>query len=183
MTGARPDPAPASTGTLAFAQLRLIAKALRHPCAILLFVQLLELVFYPFIENRRGGNTAFGAFGILVLATAVRMVGRTSGRWWLAAGLALLAVTLGALSDLGGLSFLLPWWAACKAAFYFYAAYALVGYMLADRRATTDELYAAGATFTLLAWAFAYVFMVCQFVLPHSFGAAVDAAAPRSWGS
>jgi hypothetical protein len=38
---------------------------------------------------------------------------------------------------------------------YFYAAYALILYMLEDHVITRDELFAVGATFTLVAWAFA----------------------------
>lgn len=53
--------------------------------------------------------------------------------------------------------------------------------MMEDQRATTDELFAAGATFTLLAWAFAYLFMVCQMLNPGSFGAQLDPQAPRTW--
>ena len=46
---------------------------------------------------------------------------------------------------------------------------------------TRDELYAVGATFTLVAWAFAYSFTVYQAIEPHSFTAAVDPNADRSW--
>jgi hypothetical protein len=53
--------------------------------------------------------------------------------------------------------------------------------MLADRRATSDELFAAGATFTLLAWAFTYLFVLCQVLQPGCFAAAVNPAGPRSW--
>jgi hypothetical protein len=52
--------------------------------------------------------------------------------------------------------------------------------MLADRRATTDELFAAGAAFTLLVWAFTYVLLLCQAVQPGAFSAAT-ATQPRSW--
>jgi hypothetical protein len=74
-----------------------------------------------------------------------------------------------------------PWWAALEALFYFYAAGCLIAYMLADRRATTDEMFAAGATFTLLAWAFTYLFVLCQVLQPGCFAAAVNPADPRSW--
>ena len=56
-----------------------------------------------------------------------------------------------------------------------------MAYMLADRKVTTDELYAVGATFTLVAWAFAYVFVVLQIAQPGCFIAAVDPDQPRSW--
>ena len=41
--------------------------------------------------------------------------------------------------------------------------------MLADHEITRDELYAVGATFTLVAWGFAYVFVVWQAIEPGSF--------------
>ena len=53
--------------------------------------------------------------------------------------------------------------------------------MLEDDFFSVDELFAAGATFTLLAWAFAYVYVVCQALLPGSFGALVGSSNPRTW--
>src|SRR3954462_4756412 len=53
--------------------------------------------------------------------------------------------------------------------------------MLADHDVTRDELFAVGATFTLVAWAFAYVYVVAQAVAPQSFTAAVDPNGDRSW--
>jgi hypothetical protein len=53
--------------------------------------------------------------------------------------------------------------------------------MLADHEITRDELFAVGATFTLVAWAFAYSYTVCQAIEPASFTAAVDPDAERSW--
>jgi hypothetical protein len=53
--------------------------------------------------------------------------------------------------------------------------------MLADREITRDELFAVGATFTLVAWAFAYAYTVCQAIDPGSFTAAIDPTADRSW--
>jgi hypothetical protein len=71
--------------------------------------------------------------------------------------------------------------ASLDAAFYFYAAGSLTAYMAQDLEATTDELFAAGATFTLLAWAFAYLFTVCQVLSPGSFGALINPQAERTW--
>jgi hypothetical protein len=50
--------------------------------------------------------------------------------------------------------------------------------MMEDTRVTTDELFAAGATFTLLAWGFAYAFLVCETWMPGSFGGANH---PQPW--
>jgi hypothetical protein len=76
---------------------------------------------------------------------------------------------------------LLPYSSAFEAVLYFYAAGALIAYMLADHVITRDELYAVGATFTLAAWAFAYTYTVCQAIYPHSFTAAIDPAGDRTW--
>jgi hypothetical protein len=45
----------------------------------------------------------------------------------------------------------------------------MVAYMMKDYRVTLDELFAAGATFTLLAWGFAYLYVICQTLIPGSF--------------
>jgi hypothetical protein len=76
---------------------------------------------------------------------------------------------------------LLPYSSALEAVLYFYAAGALIAYMLADHEITRDELFAVGATFTLVAWAFAYSYVVIQAIEPGSFTAAVDPSAQRSW--
>src|SRR5215212_2651433 len=74
-----------------------------------------------------------------------------------------------------------PWSSALEAPLYFYAAYALIAYMLADHEITRDELFAVGATFTLVAWGFAYLFNVVQAVEPQSFTAAINPRGDRSW--
>ena len=71
--------------------------------------------------------------------------------------------------------------AVAESVFYFYATGGLIAYMLQDWVATTDELFAAGATFTLLAWAFAYAFLACEAILPGSFSAPVTPEGPRTW--
>ena len=53
--------------------------------------------------------------------------------------------------------------------------------MLEDEFASADELFAAGATFTLIAWAFAYAYVVCQAWFPGSFAGAVEPARARNW--
>lgn len=161
--------------------LRLLALTRRHPSAILLVVQLAGLLLYPLLETTRAGPVALSAFGITVLVFTTGMVRRTPGLTWLSAGLALPAIVMLVLQALLDMHWLLPWSAGLEAVFYFYAAGSLVAYMMSDMHATTDELFAAGATFTLLAWGFAYGFVVLQAVQPGSFSAAVNAELPRTW--
>ena len=161
--------------------LRWVVHSRRHPSAILLLVQLTGMVVYPFIENTDAGRIAFGVFGILVLIVTTGMVRRTPGLTWVSVGIALPAIALLALQAAFQLPELSPWSSALEAVFYFYAAGSLIAYMLADRKATTDELFAAGATFTLLAWGFTYAFLLLQALQPGCFAAVVNVGAPRTW--
>ena len=171
------DPAPSAAAR--FARLRWLVRLYRHPSAALLIVQLAGLLLYPFIESKTTGTLVYGVVGVVVLVATMSMVHRTKGH--VRPGLALAAAVVTLNVGTMRVPDLLPWAAAVEAVFSFYAAASLIRYMLADTRATTDEIFCAGATFTLLAWAFAHVFVVCQYVQPHSFGAAMNADAPRTW--
>ena len=162
--------------------LRLLIHTRRHPSAILLLVQLLGMLLYPFIESEPAGHGALNVFGIVVLALTIRMVRRTPGESRISIALAVPIIILLALQtffDLRGA--LLAWSSALEALFYFYAAASLIAYMMGDRQATTDELFAAGATFTLLAWGFTHLYLMVQELHPGTFAAAVNASAPRTW--
>jgi hypothetical protein len=120
-------------------------------------------------------------FGVLVLALAVWSVRSSPGPTWLAVVLGVSASALSILDALSGAPALPLLAAVVHAAFYFWAAGSLMVYMLADTEVSRDELFAVGATFTLVAWAFAYVFTALQLLVPHSFLAAVSPGAPRTW--
>ncbi len=153
----------------------------RHPSAILLLVQLIGMLLYPFIESTPAGQVAFNAFGVTVLVLTTRMVRRTPGLTWISGTLACVIIVLLVLQTFFGMRQLLVWSSALEAVFYFYAATSLIAYMLEDLRATTDELFAAGATFTLLAWGFTHVFLMIQELQPGTYAAAVNAASARTW--
>jgi hypothetical protein len=152
----------------------------RNPSAALLAVQLVGLLLYPLMEGSPTGRALFGVFGLLVLGVALRVVRRSPWLTWIGSLLALPVVILSVASVIAPRPELVVWTAALEAVFYFYATGSLIAYMWQDWVATTDELFAAGATFTLLAWAFAYVFVVCQVLIPGSFGGG-EAAAERTW--
>jgi hypothetical protein len=158
-----------------------IARAKDTPSAALLFVQLCGVMAYPFMEGTRPGRAAFSMLGIAVLGLAVLAVRRTPSVTWVSGVFALPAVALLIAQLFSAASWLTPWSAAFEAPLYFYAAVALIRYMFADHIVTNDELWAVGATFTLVAWAFAYVYVIVQAVTPGSFTAAVDSEQARSW--
>jgi Ion channel len=155
--------------------------ARRQPSAILFATQLAGVLLYPFMEGRGVGRALLSLFGIVVLALAVLAV-RTSPlntRFMVLLGVP--AAILLLIEAATGSGALLPYSSALEAIRYFYAAGAMIAYMTADPRVTLDELFAVGATFTLVAWAFAYSFLVCQAIEPGSFTGAVDPEADRTW--
>jgi len=155
--------------------------ARREPSAILFAAQLASLLVYPAMEGNQVGQAFFSVLGIAILGLVVRAV-RGSPAWtWLGITLAIPASVLLLIQIVTGSNDLQPWSSAFEAPLYFYAAGALIAYMLADHDITRDELFAVGATFTLVAWGFAYVYVVCQAVAPASFTAAVDPQDPRTW--
>jgi hypothetical protein len=155
---------------------------LRHPCAVLLIVQLLGILIYPFLGDQPLGRALFSTFALLVLALAVFAVRMTPALSWISAGLGLPVVVLTVWEAVEpGVESVVLWSSVFHAAFYFYTAYALLRYMFDDRVVTTDELYATGATFTVVAWGFAYVYLAVDIVWPDSFTVVGDPLAAKAW--
>src|SRR3954470_6704132 len=159
----------------------MVRLARRQPSAILLAVQLGGLLVYPFLEGNDVRRALFSVFGIGVLGLVLLAVRSSPALTSVGIALAVPATILLLIQAVTTSDDLLPWSSAFEAVLYFYAGGALITYMLADHEITRDELFAVGATFTLVAWGFAYAFTVCQAIEPHSFTAAVDPQADRSW--
>ncbi len=152
-----------------------------EPSAILLAAQLAGVLLYPFMEGSDVGRALFSVFGIAILGLVVLAVRGSPARTWFGVVLGVPATVLLLIQVVTGRDELLPYSSALEAVLYFYAAGALIAYMLADHEITRDELFAVGATFTLVAWAFAYSYTVCQAIEPGSFTAAVEPSEDRSW--
>jgi hypothetical protein len=148
---------------------------------MLLFAQLAGVLLYPFMEGSDVGRALFSVFGIAILGLVLLAVRRSPALTWVGVLLGVPATVLLLIQAVTGSDDLLPYSSALEAVLYFYAAGALLAYMLADHQITRDELFAVGATFTLVAWAFAYTYTVCQAIEPASFTAAVDPSGERSW--
>ena len=139
------------------------------------------MLIYPFLEQGSVARALFSVFGIAILGLVVLAVRRSPALTWVALLLGGPATVLLLIQAATDSSTLLPYSSALEAVLYFYAAGALIAYMLEDHEITRDELYAVGATFTLVAWAFAYTYTVVQAIYPHSFTAAVDPQDARTW--
>lgn len=151
----------------------------RTPCLVLLVVQLGGVLLYPFMESTPSGRAAFSLFGLLVLALVVLTLRVTPFITWVAVLVALPAAVLLAVSVFSGNPELFVWSAGFEMVVYVYAALSMLFYMLNDEKVTVDDLFAIPAVFTLLAWAFTYLFVVVQALDPGGFNP--DGVGSRSW--
>jgi Ion channel len=149
-----------------------------HPSAILLAGQLAGVLIYPALESSDVGRSLFSVFGIAILGLVVLTARSTRGFTGVAIVLGIPATVLLLIQAVTRDDSLLAWSSGLEALLYFYTAGALVAYMLEDHVITRDELFAVGATFTLVAWGFAYVFTVYQEIEPGGFTTGPD---PRTW--
>ncbi len=159
------------------AQLR---TARRHPSAVLLVVQLLSLLAYPFLGESSLGRALLGVVGIVMVLVAIWAVRYTPALGWV-------AVVLGGPALV--FTLLEAWWpheswivlvnSSLHAPFYFYVSYAMLRYLFHDDDVTVDELYCTGAAFTVVAWGFAYVFAIVQVLSPGSF--VIDGGPEPTW--
>src|SRR6187401_584228 len=147
----------------------------QQPSAVLLAAQLIGVLLYPFMDESPVGRAALSLFSLLVLFLAVRAVRASPALLWVALllGLPIVLLTIVEIVDPLNSAVILGS-SILHAVFYFYTSFALLRYMFVDRFVTTDELWATGATFTVVAWGFAHTFMAIQVVWPGSFTATID---------
>lgn len=151
------------------------------PSAYLLTAQLLLLVLYAAFDGQRIERTLISVFGVIVLVLRVWVVERSPGSNWIAWVLAIATLSMLLISGFVNNTRIMGLSALLDAALYFFAAGSLIASIMNDYEVTVDELFTAGATFTLLAWGYAYLFSVCQLWVPGSFIKAVNPETPLTF--
>ncbi|MDO9496699.1 MAG: potassium channel family protein [Nocardioides sp.] len=152
-----------------------------HPSAILLVMQLVAVLSYPFLDGSVAGRAVVGVVQISVVLLAAWAVRRTPALSWVAVllgGPAMVFTIFEALQPSTEWVVLVS--ALFHVPFYFYVSYAMIRYLFHDDKVTRDELYATGAAFTVVAWGFAYVYAAAQVVWPESFVGA-NGESDQSW--
>lgn len=162
--------------------MRRILAPVWHPSALLLFVQLAGVLLYPFMDLLDYGRAVFSVFGLLVVALAVRAVKASPALTWVsfALGLPILLLTFFEIGDPANAQVVLVA-AILFAVFYAYTSYAMIRYMFHGTVVSSDTLYATGATFTVVAWGFAYVFVAVELVWPGSFSGTAAGTSVLGW--
>jgi Ion channel len=131
--------------------------------------QLLALVVYPFLDTSRVGSAVLGVISMIAVGLALWVVRSTPGLTVIAVCLGVPAVVMTVLEAvLYEQDWVTLTSALLHAPFYFYVSYSLIRYLFHDERVTTDELYAIAATFTVVAWGFAYVYLAVVMMSPDS---------------
>ncbi|MGL5866740.1 MAG: ion channel [Dermatophilaceae bacterium] len=143
-----------------------------HPSGWLLGTQLGALLIYPFVGDSDLGHAILAIVGLAVITLALGVVRASPALTWVGILLGVPSVVLSALEVLRPDSAVVTIASGMThAAFYFFVSWGLIRYIFDDDDVSTDELYASGAAFTVVAWAFAYLFAAAQAVWPDAFGA------------
>lgn len=151
------------------------------PSAWLLLVQLLILIL-SMINNHHMSYQGFiwslGVLALLLIAKVIRQTPiYTALGLFFVVGAFVFSLTILLGNKSVPIQIIADIFQACA---YFSAAYGLILYMFSDRYVTKDELFAAGSVFTLIVWAFAFLYNICQLIVPNSFQNA-NYAGQQSW--
>jgi len=152
-----------------------------HPSAWLLVAQMILLALYAIFDGNHSERVVISILGTIILVLIVWVIYRSPAVNWIAWVLAVPALILSLMTIGSENSTVLVISSILEAGFYFYAAGGLIAYMLGDYRVTTDEIFAAGATYTLLAWGFAYAYLVVEIWVPGSFVGPLNADRPATF--
>jgi hypothetical protein len=152
-----------------------------QPSAFLLAAQFLQLLAYMFFDHFAYTQNVIGIIGELVLLLVVWVITRSPGINWIAWLLAAPAAVLSIIAAVFPQTHLIAWASVLQGMLYFYGAGSLIAYMMEDNEVTRDELFAVGATFTLLAWGYGFFYAACQSWLPGSFYSTVVSGRPLTF--
>jgi len=151
----------------------------RVPSATLVFFQIVQILAYPFLGNYLVGRIVLSVINVVIILLAVWVVRATPTLTWVAGLLALPALVFGiwdaATPDI--------MWTSAVAGifhvlFYLYVTWSLIAYLFHDERITLDELFATAAAFTVVVWAFAYLYYLTDLFWPGSFPAFAGSSNP-----
>jgi len=131
--------------------------------------QLLAVLAYPFLDTSRAGSAVLGVISMVAVGLALWVVRSTPALTFIAVALGVPALMMTLMeAAMPGETWVVLTGALLHAPFYLYVFYGTIRYVFHDDRVTTDELYAIGAAFTVLAWGFAFVFVAIEIIWPGS---------------
>jgi hypothetical protein len=149
-----------------------VGRVLRgHPSGILLAGQLAAVLAYPFLSGSTAGRAFLGVLQLVVVLSAVAAVRLTPALTWVALLLGGPATVFAVWEAVApSTDWVILASALFHVPFYGFVSYAMIRYLFHDDRVTSDEIFATAAAFTVVAWAFAYLYAAVQVLWAGSFG-------------
>ncbi len=131
--------------------------------------QLLAVLAYPFLDTTRAGSAVLGVISMVAVGLALWVVRSTPALTFIAVALGVPALVMTVVeATMPGETWVFLSSALLHAPFYLYVFYGTIRYVFHDDKVTTDELYAIGAAFTVLAWGFEFVYVAVEIIWPGS---------------
>jgi hypothetical protein len=141
----------------------------RLPNLFLLLALVVQVLAYPFLQDRPHGRAGIAVIDWVILALALRAARATGVEIRLGYILLVPAMGLHVTAAMWPGSGLYVASLVAQCAFHTFVAICLLRYMLRDRIMTLDELYAAAALYALIAFAFSYLYAAIEALAPASF--------------
>lgn len=144
-------------------------RLLKLPNALLIAALVAQVLAFPLLDQVWGGRAFLVVFEWLILVLALRAARAKTQQSRIGYLFLLPAVILHVAAALSTLPGLYPASLLAQAAFHGFVVFSLLRYVLSDDIMTLDELFAAASMYILLAFAFAYVYALIEFVHPGAF--------------
>lgn len=149
--------------------LHTLLRDLRLPNAWLLALLVLLVLLYPVLDGYAAGRAGIAIFDLGILVFALRAA--SAGGYETRIGWVLVVPAM--LLHAGGALGLHPTIYAAslgaQAAFHAFVVSCLLRYMLRDDVMTRDEMFAAAGLYVLIAFVFAYLYALVEFLAPGAF--------------
>ena len=154
-------------------KLRLIStymkKLLALPNVRLLLALVALIVSYPFLEHMQSGRIAVIAFDWAILVLALRSASSTGVETRLGYALLIPTIVLQVIAAVTGVDYVFVLGMLFQAALHSFVVVCLFRYVLRDEIMTLDELFAAGSLYAMLAFVFAYLYSIVEYLSPGAF--------------
>lgn len=144
-------------------------RMLKYPNALLIGALVAQVLLFPALDTIAGGRALLVIFEWLILVLALRAARAKTHQSRLGYLFLLPAVVLHTLAALTALPGLYPASLITQAVFHGFVVWSLLRYVFSDDIMTVDELLAAASMYILMAFAFAYVYALIEFMHPGAF--------------
>ncbi len=139
------------------------------PNVRLLLALVALIVSYPFLERMQSGRIAVIAFDWAILVLALRSASATGVENRLGYALLIPTIILQVIAAVTGVGYVFVLGMLFQAALHAFVIVCLFRYVLRDEIMTLDELFAAGSLYAMLAFVFAYLYSIVEYLSPGAF--------------